>query len=269
MPPKRAYNNKGRKIYYRKKSKPVAKVSKPVARAVKAIVKRQLNKVIETKKAVWSSGDYLQMQNNRISVIDNSILFTSQGTADPTNTDNQNRIGDKVLCKGISFKMMLELNERFGDVTARIMLIKYRRGDDPLLGTLFCQQSNNKMLDQVNTERFSILYQKYVKLRVGNRVIDGAQLINTNSFGQNYDLQAGSAHIITRTTKILRFWIPGNKFGYKGSLTYDSGSTTTKFFDYAIVIVPYADYAVPTDANNAPFILAVNDYVRIHYFQDA
>lgn len=248
--------------------KKAAKLSKPTYRAVKSIVQKQLNKVVETKKAVWSGDNYRQLQNNRLLIIDDTVLYTTQGTADPRNTDNQNRIGDKVLCKGVSFKMMLELNERFGDVTVRVMLIKYRRGDAPTMGTLFCEQAVNKQLDQVNTERFTILHQKYTKLRMGNRVIDAAQLVNTNSFGQNYDLTA-NAHVITRPTKILKFWVPGTKFGSKGILTYDSGSNDTKFFDYAIVVIPYADYAVPIDAANAPFICAVNEYVRIHYFQDA
>lgn len=261
-------NNKSYKSYKKSKPKRLARLSKPTARAVKAIVKSQLNKVVETKKAVWSGDNYRQMQNNRITIIDDTVLYTSQGTADPRNTDNQNRIGDKVLCKGVSFKMMLELNERIGDISVRVMLIKYRRGDTPSMSTLFCEQAVNKQLDQVNTERFTILHQRYTKLRMGNRVIDAAQLINTNATGQNYDLSATS-HIITRPTKILKFWVPGTKFGNKGILTYDAGSNDTKFFDYAIVIIPYACYSTPIDAPNAPFICAVNEYVRIHYFQDA
>ena len=63
---------------------------------------------------------------------------------------------------------MLELNERFSDVTFRFMFIKSAKGDTPTRDNLFNGQSGNKMMDTINYERFSILQQKFIKMKAPN-----------------------------------------------------------------------------------------------------
>jgi len=60
--------------------------------------------------------------------------------------------------------MMLELNERYSDVTFRLFVVRSAKGDTPTTVTLWQGASGNKMLDTFNTERFTILYSKYVKI---------------------------------------------------------------------------------------------------------
>ena len=76
------------------------------------------------------------------------------------------RIGDKITLSGVSFKMMLELNERYSDVTFRMMVVRSARGDTPDGSTLWQGSSGNKKLNEFNTERYSILFTKYVKVNL-------------------------------------------------------------------------------------------------------
>jgi len=65
------------------------------------------------------------------------------------------RVGDKITLSGVQFKMMLELNERYSDVTFRLMVVRSAKGDIPTNSTLWNGASSNKMLDDFNNERFS------------------------------------------------------------------------------------------------------------------
>jgi len=48
-----------------------------------------------------------------------------------------NRIGDKVTLVGVKFTMMFELNERYSDVTFRLMVVRSVKGDTPTAATLW------------------------------------------------------------------------------------------------------------------------------------
>lgn len=248
---------------YRKKPK-TAKISKPLANTVRAIVKRQLNKVVETKKSVFSTSDGTEIYHNNFITLDDDLLYTTQGTTDPNATDNQNRIGDKVLCKGVSLRMMIELNERFSDVTFRLIVVRSSRNDTPTRSTLFCGTSGNKMLDTINTERFTIIAQKYFKIKAANPGAIGGTYGGALPSGY-YDQNAGQ-QVLSRATKMLKLWIPAYKFGKGGVITYDSGSSNPKQFDYHVFLYSYSNY---TTSQDIYYIARCNDYVRTMYFQDA
>ena len=55
-------------------------------------------------------------------------LSTSQGTADKMAQVGE-RIGDQINLSGASIKMMLELNERYSDVTFRILVVRSAKND--------------------------------------------------------------------------------------------------------------------------------------------
>ncbi len=98
-------------------------------------------------------------------MLDNALLSTTQGVSDPNNAATANRIGDEINLKGIKCSIMVELNERYSDVTFRLMVVKSAKGDVPTFTTLFNGLSGNKMMDTLNTERYTIMYQKYFKLK--------------------------------------------------------------------------------------------------------
>jgi len=95
--------------------------------------------------------------------ISNTFLRTGNSTLDEETSQGQ-RIGDKVTLVGVKFTMMLELNERYSYVTFRMMVVRSAKGDSPTGSTLWQGASGNKMLDTFNTERYSILFSKLIKM---------------------------------------------------------------------------------------------------------
>ena len=69
---------------------------------------------------------------------------------------------------------MLELNERYSDVSIKVLVIKSAKGDEPDNDTIWQGCSGNKLLDTFNTERFTIMKSKFIKLRAPNMSIYGA-----------------------------------------------------------------------------------------------
>lgn len=156
---------------------PVSNKKRKFTSLINAVVNRHL----ETKTAVTTSADGLEIFHNNFVSLDSDIMQTTQGTSDPVTTNTLCRIGDKIHVKGVSMKLMLELNERYSDVTFRILVIKFAKGDTPTRTTLFNGISGNKMLDTLNTERYTIIAQKYIQMKApnnGNRGTDiGAYVI--------------------------------------------------------------------------------------------
>lgn len=276
MPPKyskpyKKYAKKSSKKSSKKTATP--KLSKTMYSAVNKIVAKKLNKVIETKKAVYSTADGTEITHNNFIVLDSNPLFTSQGTADPNVSDTQCRIGDKILSKGMKLKFFFELNERYSDVTFRIMMVRSARGDVPTRATLFCGISGNKMLDSVNTERYTIVAQKYFKMKAPNMVVSSTTgtTSEVSLLGQNAGIEypAGNSYsnsTLSRATRMITMSVPGYKFGRKGVITYDSGGNLSKFYDYNLIVYAYSNYTTFQDVWN---IARCNDYIRHHYFQDA
>lgn len=238
------------------------------------VVNNMLTKKLETKQSTnIGQGRYQEIKNNQFISVDSAFLQTTQGSADPMAGNTANRIGDEITLKGISLKFMLELNERFGDVTTRILIVRSARGDVPTTANLFVGLSVNKMMDRINTERYTILAQKYVKLKVGNQAA-GLSATEQGATAQpsGVYIAAGtnSQALIQRPTKIVSIYLPGRKFGRNGILRYENGSQNVKFFDYHVLVYAYANYSTHlgglVDTYN---IAAVADYVKTMYYTDA
>ena len=56
--------------------------------------------------------------------MDTNILETTQGVAYHMTASTNNRIGDEINLKGVHMKFMVELNERYSDVTFRMFVVK-------------------------------------------------------------------------------------------------------------------------------------------------
>ncbi len=178
-------------------------------------------------------------------------------------------IGDQITLKGISIKMMIELNERFSDVSFRLILVRSAKGDTPTRASLFRGQSGNKMLDGYNSERYSIVLTKAFKMTVPNTGTAGSAATSDlppgTQFGYNF--QTTSTTVLSRATKIIRFYIPGAKFGKNGNITYEDLSTSqVKFYDYTLMLFAYSNYTTSQDLVN---VARVNDYIKTMYYTDA
>lgn len=182
------------------------------------------------------------------------------------NTNTSNRLGDEIMLKGVSLKGMVELNERFSDVTIRILVVKCAKGDTPTRATLFTGTSGNKMLDTLNTERYTVIAQKFVRLKAPNTGTQGPAIVD-NIFGPSGTNRAdGADTVLSRSTKIWKMWIPGTKFKKNRKIVYENGLTQTKFFDYHVLMYAYSNYSTNQDVWN---VARSNDYIKTMYYKDA
>lgn len=247
----------------------------PAVRTLQAAVRRlnvKMNKTIETKRSCYSITDGQEVFHNNFIKLDDNILQTSQGATDPTSTPTNNRIGDQIALKGVSIKLMCELNERYSDVTFRLMVVKCAKGDDPTRTTLFNGLSANKIMDSINTERYTILFQKYFKIKAPNQsvVSQSGTSAEVSTLGQNagieYPNESAWRATLSRATRIVNVWIPGTRFTKSGIIQYENGSSQPKFFDYKVVLYAYSNY---TTLQDIWYVGRVNEYMVQAYYKDA
>jgi len=133
-----------------------------------------LTRTLETKSGVQTFSDGLELGHNRINLYSSSILSTLNGTSDNEDASGR-RIGDKITLSSVQVKGMVELNERYSDVSIKVMVIKSTKGDVPTDDNIWQGASTNKLLDTFNTERFTILKSKFIKLKAPNMSIIASQ----------------------------------------------------------------------------------------------
>lgn len=238
------------------------KMSRPVN--IRKIVKQVLNKNVETKRSCTTSTDGAEIFHNNFIDLDANVLSTLQGVDDPMTNAINNRIGDEIMLKGVSIKCMFELNERYSDVTFRMMVLRCAKGDIPTRATLFAGLSGNKMLDTINSERYTVMAQKYFKIMapnnatIGNLAAVGSGLYSTGA--------VASDPVLSRATKIVKLWVPGAKFGKGGKIVYENGTAQVKFFDYRVLVYAYSNFGTLQDIW---YVARCNDYVRQIFYKDA
>lgn len=227
-----------------------------------------LSRMIETKTGQWSSPTNVALPHNNVYIVQTSAggdlnpLATGQSSSDPMIANTGARIGDRITIKGMSIKGMVECALQRPKVHFRIMLVKCPRGVAPTRAELFQGCSANKMIDTVNSEKFTIVWQTKFNVSTSNNAPGAYQAgVNPNAAG-----------VVTASTpagigvKTFSAWIPGKKFGKRGNLQYENGSTTPKFFDYRLVYLCYDWYGTPQDSNNVGILNEM--YTKI-YFKDA
>ena len=173
-------------------------------------------KNIETKQSLQTIADGTEIFHNNFVTLSSNLLATTQGVQDPETAATNNRIGDQVTALGVKLSMMVELNERYSDVTFRLLVIKSARGDTPTRASLFNGLSGNKMLDTINTERYSILSQKWFKIKAANAGVNAA--VGVSGFAD----QNNVTQVVSRATRIIKLWIPGSKFVRSKIIKYGS-----------------------------------------------
>ena len=206
------------------------------------------------------------------------MFNTSQGTSDPmVATDTLNRVGDEINLKGLSLRFLLEQQVYLSDVTYRCMIIKSAKGDTPTLGTLFMGLSTCKVLDHINTERYSVVYSKTLKITARNMVpgnnTSGTAFMVQGASGPTTGTQTnGTTDILnasSRPTRVVKIWIPGSKLFKNGVIRYENNSAQTKFFDYHFIMYAYINS--DADSNNSGNVIAalMKHYICQIYYKDA
>lgn len=221
-----------------------------------------ISRSIETKETAHRITN-VDLAHNNVTVFNNSVgtvfnpFSVAQGVTDDMGLGGT-RIGDKIQLKGMLFKFFVEGSLSRSKVYFRFMLIKMAKGDTLNRANLFKGVSGNKMIDQINTERFTIVAQKVINVSPPNPPAAGVTTLPPTG------VASGPAPPGITGNKILSMYIPGKKFGRDGVVTYENASTTqTKFFDYRLCCVAYDWYGTPQDTNNVGFI---NDgFVKLYY----
>jgi len=184
-------------------------------------------------------------------------LFAQQSVEDPMESNHVSRIGDKIPIRGVMLKAFFENALGRSKVWYRLMVIKKAKGDTIDRTTLFKQDTDNKMLDQINTERFSIVAQRTFNIQPSNSMASGASITGE---------PVASGTVGGQASKIVKMWIPGTKFGRDGNLIYEDASSQPKFYDYRIILVSYDWYGTPQDVNA---VGRINELFTKIYYKDA
>lgn len=242
------------------------------ARAARASYKKRktlatqvnaLTRAIETKEGQWTSANNIGIAHNNITLIlkaDGAALNPFQcnyGLEDPMDRNGFKRIGDQIQVKGMMIKAFFEGALQRSKVYFRVMLVKYARGDAPTRATLFKNDSDNKMLDVINTEQYTVVWQKIFNVTPPNPPPNTVSLTGVAEPG----VLAG-----VTGNRIIKAWIPGTKFGRNGVLQYQNGNQDLKFFDYRFYVLAYDWYGTPQDVNT---VGRVNSLFSKVYYKDA
>ena len=219
-----------------------------------------LYRMIETKEITWklesTTSTKYEFPHNNLLVWTQNPFQVSQGAADTMSAGNAaNRVGDQITVKGFGLTLYLENALGRPRVYYRIMIVRCAKGDTIDRSTFFKGNCDNKMIDQVNTERFTIVAQKMFTISASNTI--GSTVSGTGISG------SGANGI---ATKVVKMWIPGRKFGKGGNIQYENNSYQVKFFDYKVVMLAYDWFGTPQDVNNVGLINCM--YTKI-YFKDA
>lgn len=270
MPPKGRYT-RSPATRYTTAMKDVA--AKKIQAVVRKAIASNNKKTLEVKQAVSTVSDGTQIYHNNFITLDAHLLETTQGVKDPNTSHTECRIGDQITLRGCKIKMFVELNERYSDVTFRMLVVKCAKGDSPTRATLFNGLSGNKMLDTINKERYTVIFQKFFKIKSPNRGVTnttggtaeiGTTLPPTNA-GIEYQSHDGPV-ALSRATKIIKAWIPGKAFARNGVIQYENAGTQVKFFDYQVLLYAYSNYSTDQDVW---YVGRCNDYINQLYFTDA
>lgn len=220
--------------------------------------------MIETKEGCRRITN-VQLAHNNLTVFNDADgnvfnpFICAQATGDPMAAGGMNRVGDRISVKGIKLKFFVEASLQRSKVYVKFYLVRIAKGDGIDRASFFKNACGNKMIDQINTERYTIVASKRVTLSAPNAVASSLTALT--------GVPSGSTPAGITGNAICSMWIPGRKFGRGGNLQYENGSNDQlKFFNYRLVAVAYDWYGTPQDANNVGF---VNDgYCKV-YFKDA
>jgi len=261
---RKSYVQRGRAAMVRGRVQPLAATKwgrkrLKTAAARGSVIQRRVNQLysmIETKDSTQTLGSNISLNHNTLTVHINPFTL-NQGTGDPM-AGTGSRIGDKISVKGLMIRGFVECALNRPKVFFRVMLVKMAKGDTLNTANLFKGDSGNKMIDQVNTERFTVLAQKIFTVEASN----APAAVTVNLDGTVATGNPGG--IGTRTFKM---WIPGTKFGRDGNVQYEDASTSqVKFYDYRVCTLVYDWYGTPDVSNT---VGRMNSLYTKLYFKDA
>jgi len=265
---KRAYSKRARTAKSRGTTGMAGILRASVRRATKGV--QRLNRMIETREGCWKTNTNIGYAHNLTAVIPllgtagNNPLTRGVGGQsvqdDPMTAGVMRTIGDAISIRGMKATFFLENSLARAKVYYRIQLIKGPRGAD--FTNIFKGITGNKMIDQLNTEKFTVIAQKRFTLTPSNNMSNGV-----NAAGEPLDIPSVAGdRTAGQANKIVNFWVPGAKFGRGGNIQYENGSTDLKFYDYRWVMTVYDWFGTPMNPITPNLVGRINEgYIKIYY----
>lgn len=232
-----------------------------------------LSRMIENKHFTWRTSANINLPHNRVTVLqlqsggDLNPFRSVNGTDDPMGTGGT-RIGDQITASGLLIRGMFENAFERSRVHYRVMLVKCSKGDTIDDATFMQNITGNKLIDQLNTERFTIIAQKMFTIQTG----PPGQATRAGTNGAALTEPSNAIWYGGQGTRTFKMWIPGRKFGLNGRVTFENNSQgQVKFFDYRVVVIVYDWYGTPTGGGAIPNnnVGKVNELYTKLYFKDA
>lgn len=134
-------------------------------------IKRTIIKMSEPKNKPWDHGK-LELYHNAGSFagtrtlhtplqLDGANMMPAQGDGDSA------RNGDQIYTKGVSVRMLFGQKLDRMNVTFRVVVIRVTpQQEPPDIGSMFDNIAQNVLLDYCNTDRYKVVYQKFIKKNV-------------------------------------------------------------------------------------------------------
>lgn len=207
---------------------------------------KRLERMIETKEGGLKTGTNISLPHNQIYIVktsgggDLNPFVCITGTSDVMGDAIAQRVGDAVSCRGILFKAYFENALQRSRVHYRIYLVRMAKGDTLTRATFFKNNCGNKIIDQINTERYTIVASKKFTINVTNAAPSNVSATGVAEESAAYPY-AGIG------TKAFSMWVPGRKFGRDGYIKYENNTAQVKFYDYKFVIMAYDWFGTPDD----------------------
>jgi len=242
MPGLRKYVKKSKKFVRR--GRKYSRRSGMGTRRLVSLIKKVSLKKSETKET-HVIAENIQLYHN-VENIRYSFLYTQQGLGDSDTGTTQyaSRIGNEVICRGISIKLWIANKLDRPNIMYRVIIFKYRA--DTTIGSAYkTQGSGNMMIRDIDNEKITILKSKLFNLQLGTSMV-----ASSTTQGDQNNVEAH---------KYLKFWIPlKNKvLRYK-----DDNSGSPKYFDIGLSIVPYDSYGTLTTDNISSYAIAHKFYFK-------
>lgn len=219
----RARTTKKRKMPFRRKSF----MRRNIARIARSVVLR----AAETKTKPHSWGK-TELYHNSLSLV--TELNQLQGLPQQGNDDHA-RNGDSILARGWKVRMLIGNKADRPNVTYRIVVVARTTPSTPGYSHIFNNVSGNGLLDNVDKDTNTILYQKYYKPNRG--------FIDTSETGAR------------EFTIPFRFWL-GRKKTYK----FDSAGYLSNDSKVWLCVLAYDAYGTLT-TDNIAYIQLWTDFI--------
>jgi len=235
-------NAKGRKRNYGRKTNTR---SSNLVKTVKAVVKKQMNNVIESKVGDYSTEPIpaLCFYHNVPVQLDSNMFYLQQGITDEEIQASRNRIGDSIFVKNIQLSLMITNFATRPNLCYRISVVKVKNATVVFpSGSLIYghPQCGNMIMAPIDTELEGLVAVVYDRV------------FNTLAYQTAQAGNADKKFIWKHSVKVNR------------KIRYDNASSDPSNFTYRIIVVCYDTQAAYITDNVARWT-----YFRRTHFLDA